>query len=202
MTRSKERVISIILLVTALLCGCASSNGVDSGSKSSEVPESAASLLAIEPGYERRAVKMDLSDFDGAIDAAILCDDKLWLVSEQTLYTANPDGSDARELFGGVPDNTQYITFGADGDVYFGSVDDVSVYSKDGEYKSQFALERSGTNQLQAIFDLVTPPDGDPIALIWSEREGGLTLSMTSAAFGDAVDYGLPPSVDVLGTSY
>ena len=182
----------LALLSIVLLCGCRSNNGAT---------KTSSDLLVIEEGYERRAEQMSLSGIEGAISAATLQDNKLWFVCEQVLYTANSDGSDAREVFGNVPDKVKFIAFGADGDIYFGGDRDVRVFNKDGAKKSQFTFEDSGIIQLQTIFDLFTSIDGEPVALIRSEN-GFSSRAVTSEAFGSAVDYNLPIGVSVTGISF
>ena len=189
--------VAVLMCVAAWPCGCA----IDSRRLSSDGSESLG-LLALKPGYERSTRQLSLPDFDGTITAATLHNDKLWFVSELTLYTANADGSDAREIFGGVPANILFIAFGTDGDVYLGDSNGVYVFDKDGEHKSQFALEISVNTPIQAIFDIATSPDGNPVALIFDERAGTVTRVLTSAAFGDEIDYNLPSNTDIKGMSF
>ena len=195
MIHSKKNLLSIFLAIS-LLCGCVSGNRGLSSADSETL-----GLLALKAGYERSAEQLSLPNFDGTITAAALRDDKLWFVSGQALYTANADGSDAREIFVGVPDNMRFIAFGADDDVYFSDSRNVHVFDKDGEPKAQFALE-ANTDHLQTIFDLATSPDGDPVALIFDDRGGLSTRALTSADFGDEIDYSLPTGTDIKSMSF
>ena len=182
------------IFIVALLCGCTVNGGKDS--------ESATGLLTLEIGCEWRAEKMTLPDFEGTIAAAALYDDKLWFVSGQTLYTANLDGSDTREIFGGVPDCARYIASDANGDVYFCGTGEVYIFDKDGAQKSQFALEIDLNTPIRTIFGAVTSPGGEPVALIWDDREGYSVRAVTSEGLGDELDFDLPTGTDIRGMSF
>lgn len=174
--------ISLLLiagLLLGLLCGCAP--------KPPAPAEAAVKSLAVEQGYERRAVKLELSAFDGEIAAAALHDEKLWFASDQVLYNANLDGSDVREVFGELPENTQYIAFSADGDIYVGTSVNVYVFTPDGVQKSQFQLDNT-PEKFYRMFDLAAAPEGGMAALVWDYRGGAMLLAVTGESFGDALD--------------
>ena len=190
MKKIRLPVLSIILI---LLSGCTSNN--------SNSPEEVAKSLAVEPGYERRAEQISFSGFDGEISAATLYDNKLWFVSEQVLYSANPDGSNVREVFDDLPNSTQRIAFGAGGDVYIsaGLVDvefSVHVFTRDGREKFQIPLERS-----QQFIDLATLPGGTPAVLL--ETPSGCSLrALESESLGDVLGYDFPKNAAVSGMSF
>ena len=189
------------LFVIGLLCGCIFKSGEQSGILSNGVvSEEAAKFLSIMPGYERRVEKMNLSGFSGEISAAQARDNRLWFVSGQVLYSANFDGSDVQEVFGSLPDDTQYITFGSEGDIYFGTANSVFVFTKEGKTKSQLLLDSS--QQIQRLADLASSFDRDVVALICSDRDGYRVRTITDDSFGDEIDFTFPVNTEVHGITF
>ena len=200
-----KKALLLILIIIGLLCGCGMGNPASGDATSDDTgAEAIAASLSAKPGFEKRAEKINIIGVDGEITAAKLHDNKLWLVSENILYTANPDGSAVREIFDAIPENMQYLALGKDGDVYFANTSKVHIFTKDGAEKSQFSLETT-TDKIQMLLDLVILPDGNPAALIWSESglEQGCSLrALSGSSFGDELDFALPGKAMFRGMSF